>query len=64
MKLEIFDLLGRRVRTLADGYYRPGFHSVEWDQRGSNGALLRAGVFMYRLRAGSFQAQRKMVLLP
>ena len=64
VKLEIFDLLGRRIRTLADGRFRPGFHSIQWDQRDNRGRMLRAGVFVYRIKAGAFQAQKKMVLIP
>jgi Tol biopolymer transport system component len=64
VRLELFDPQGRRVRTLVDGQFPAGFHSVEWDQRDENGRLLGAGVYLYRIRAGAFRAQKKMVLLP
>jgi hypothetical protein len=62
--LEVFDLQGRRRSLLADGEFRAGAHSVNWDRRDANGDVLRAGVFLYRIDAGGFHAERKMVLLP
>ena len=35
-----------------------------WDRRDESGATVKPGVFLYRLVAGSFRAQKKMVLLP
>lgn len=63
VRLEIFDAQGRLVRTLANGGYPAGFHSVEWDHQTSEGKALGAGVYLYRIRAGSFRDQKKMVLL-
>jgi hypothetical protein len=62
--LEVFDVLGRRVRTLVARRYEPGVHTVEWDRRDDRGVRLRAGVYAYRLTAGAFHDQRMMVLLP
>ncbi len=63
VRLEVFDAQGRLVRILADERFAAGFHAVEWDRRDGNGHPLRAGVYLYRVRAGSFHSQRKMVLL-
>jgi len=56
--LKVFDVLGREVTTLVDGELSPGEHSVVF-----NGESLPSGVYFYRLRAGSFVEQRKMVLV-
>ncbi len=63
VRLEVFDAQGRVVRTLAGGAFPAGFHSVTWDQRDASGARVRPGIYFYRMVAGSFRAQRKMVLL-
>jgi hypothetical protein len=63
VRLEVFDLLGRRVRTLAEGSFEAGEHTVQWDGRDANGAPLSAGVYHARIHAGEFRAQRTMVLL-
>jgi hypothetical protein len=50
-RLELFDLGGRRVATLAEGPFRAGVHRVRWEGRGETGAL-PAGLYFVRLRAG------------
>jgi hypothetical protein len=64
VRLEIFDMLGRHVRTLATGEWPAGQHSVDWDRRTETGAFLSSGMYVYRLEAGDFRDQRKMVLMP
>lgn len=64
VRLEIFDLQGRRVQTIADKDYGPGHWNATWNRIGSDGAVVRSGVYLYRLSAGAFRSQRKMVLLP
>ena len=50
--LEVFDALGRRVRTLRDGPDRAGAHSVAWNGRDDSGRRLTHGVYLARLEAG------------
>jgi flagellar hook assembly protein FlgD len=65
VSLEVYDLSGRRVASLLDGWRPAGEHSVEWDQRDRAGSLVRAGVYLYRLRAGDAGTiERKLVVLP
>ncbi len=63
VRLEVFDLAGRRVRTLANGTLGPGALAVTWDGCDAGGRTAGSGVYFYRLRAGSFEAVRKMTLL-
>ncbi len=62
--VEILDLQGRRIRTLARGAYGPGQHTIEWDRRTDHGSRAHAGIYLCRLRAGSIVDQRRIVLLP
>ena len=64
VRLEVFDLLGRRVRTLVNEQRAAGTHAIEWDRRTDGGEALHAGVFLCRMTAGSFREQRRMVLVP
>ena len=41
-----------------------GFQAVTWDRRDEGGSVARPSVYLYRLTAGAFRAQKKMVLLP
>ncbi|HEX7070066.1 MAG TPA: PQQ-binding-like beta-propeller repeat protein [Rhodothermales bacterium] len=63
VSLEIFDVLGRRVRTLADQNWTAGRHSVAWDGRDDSGQGVASGVYFCRARTGSTTAVRRMVLL-
>jgi hypothetical protein len=64
VRLEVFDLQGRRLRVLANRYYEPGYHSLEWDRRATADRSVQPGVYFYRIQAGPFRDRRKMVLLP
>ena len=63
VRVEIFDLQGRKVRTLMDGSMPPGVHRVAWDRVGPNGTRVSAGTYYVRMVAGEFKSQRKLVLL-
>ena len=56
--LEVFDVNGRKVATLALGRKNAGEHHVQFDAR-----QLSSGVYFYRLAAGAFKQTRKMALL-
>ena len=58
VRLTVYDVLGREVRTLVNGEEEEqGAHEVRFD-----GSGLASGVYMYRLQAGGFVQQRKMLL--
>ena len=64
VRLEVFDLLGQRVRVLVAEALSAGEHQVLWDGRDELGARVSSGVYIYRLRAGGdFRQQRRMLLL-
>jgi flagellar hook assembly protein FlgD len=63
VRLEIFDIQGRLLRILADAELPMGQHSVDWDLRAQDGRELGAGVYLYRIQAGAFRDQKKMVML-
>ncbi len=63
VSLKIFNSVGRLVRTLATGDYTAGAYKIVWDARNDAGQRVSSGVFMYELRAGSFVAQRKLLLM-
>ena len=61
--LRVFDVRGRLVRTLVDEVRPEGRHTVMWNGRTANGALLPSGVYFSRITAGDFQKSRKIVLM-
>ncbi len=63
VKLVIFDLQGRHVRTLVDQRQPAGSYAITWDGRNEQGEVIASGVYLYQLRAGSFVQTRKMALV-
>lgn len=59
--LEIFDPLGRRIRTLLEQEQAAGFHDVIWDARNDAGQPVASGVYLYRLQTPNRSLVRKMV---
>jgi hypothetical protein len=64
VRLEVFDVQGRRLQVLANHYYPPGYHAVEWDHRTSSGAAAGPGIYFYRIDAGPLHDRKKMALTP
>ncbi len=58
VKLEVFDVLGRKVATLVNARQSAGVHSVTF-----NASNLASGIYFYRLQAGSFLETKKMMLV-
>src|SRR5262249_59459015 len=52
VRLDVFDVSGRIVQTLASGPLGPGLHTLTWNGTGRTGARLPSGVYLYRLGAG------------
>ena len=63
VKLEIFNILGQKVKTVVDGLMSPGPHTVIWDGNGSHSQRVASGVYFARFTAGDFVKTRKVVLL-
>ncbi len=63
VRLDVFDVTGRRVRTLVDGPLPPGEFEVAWDRRGDGGQRVAAGVYFARLVTESADLSQKMVVL-
>jgi hypothetical protein len=51
--VEVFDMNGRRVRTLTNAFHPAGTHQAAWDGRDDAGEGLPSGVYAYRIQARS-----------
>jgi len=63
VKLEVYNLLGQKVVTLADDFYAVGTHSLVWDGKNNTGEEVASGVYFYRLSLDESTLVRKMTLL-
>ncbi len=61
--IEIFNVLGQRVRTLVNETQAAGSYRIVWDGRTDAGTELATGIYLCRLQAGSHIQARKMLLL-
>ena len=64
VRIEVFDVQGRRVATLTNGRVEAGRHAAEWNGTTESGGHAAAGVYLCRMRAGDFTAQKRIALLP
>ncbi len=62
-RLDIFDLLGRRIRTFADRPLEAGKHSVIWDGADETGSPVASGIYFCKIVAAGEESIRKMVLI-
>jgi hypothetical protein len=63
VEVRIYDVAGRRVRTLAHREFAAGEHVLRWDGSGDDGRPVAHGVYFYVLRTPSFTSQKKIALL-
>jgi len=64
VKLIIYDVMGRQVRTLIGGStLGAGFHVMNWNGLDDKGQRVPSGMYVYRIKAGEFIADKKMLLV-
>jgi outer membrane protein assembly factor BamB len=63
VKLVIYDILGKEVKTLVNSEKDAGSYNVEWNGTNNNGLNVSTGIYIYRINAGSFIQEKKMILM-
>lgn len=64
VNLRVFDILGREVATLVSGEMQSlGQHVVNWNGRNNAGIGVATGTYVYRIEAGEFRDEKKMMLV-
>ena len=63
VSISVYDLMGRKVRTLVSGVQSPGYRSVVWNATNDMGRHVSAGVYIYSIQTGNFIQNRKLVLM-
>ncbi len=59
----MYDMMGRKIRELANGRFEPGYHEAVWDGSDDQGGRVSEGVYIYRLSSSSAPAQMGRVVL-
>jgi hypothetical protein len=63
VKVEVFNLLGQRVRTLLHSQEKAGYKTIIWDGNDESGKGVASGVYFYKVEAGKYNETKKMTLL-
>jgi len=67
VNLEIFNIKGQKVKTLADGNQSAGYHTIIWDGKDNNGRTAASGLYFYKMASesnnGDYTSIKKMILL-
>ncbi|MDH3196994.1 MAG: Ig-like domain-containing protein [Candidatus Krumholzibacteria bacterium] len=63
VRLRVYDVAGRLVRTLVDEERVADFYKVVWDGHDNRGSRVSSGIYFYSLEAGKHRATKKMLLL-
>ncbi len=62
MDLSVYDITGKKVRTLVHRKQLPGERLAVWNSLGDGGEPLPSGMFFYRLTAGDESVTGKVLL--
>ena len=63
VNITIYDMLGRKVKTLINQTQDAGYRSVIWDATNDYGKPVSAGIYLYQIQAGEYISTKKMALL-
>jgi len=62
IKLLVYDVRGRMIRTLVDEKKSPGIYTVKWDGKNEKGLNVESGVYLFKLESGKEVSIRKGVV--
>ena len=63
VSIQIFDVVGRKVKTLLNSNAQPGRYSITWNGTNDYGEPVSAGMYFYQMRTSSFQSVKKLILM-
>ncbi len=63
VKLTIYNMMGKRIKTLYHGQANAGQHQVVWNATNEQGVKVASGVYIYTLEANNFQSMKRLILM-
>ena len=63
VRIDVMNILGQRVRQLADAAYSAGSQTIVWDGTADDGRMMSSGIYLYRLTSDRFSQTRRMILM-
>jgi hypothetical protein len=62
VNIQIFDIQGKRIRSLLDEYQTSGIQSIRWDGKNDSGSPVPSGVYFLHVTAGSETVSKRIVM--
>lgn len=63
VNIDIYNVMGQKITTVANGYYDAGEHNVDWNGDDGEGRPVASGVYFYKMKAGRYTSTKKMILM-
>ena len=63
IKITIYDMMGRIVKTLVNSFQTAGYKTIQWNATDNKNEPISAGLYLYTIQAGKFRQTKKIVLL-
>lgn len=63
VKLEIFNIKGQLIKTLANNFFTAGRHYLNWDGKDNNGNQVSSGIYLYKMQSGDYANIKKMIMM-
>jgi hypothetical protein len=61
--IEIYDLMGRKIKSLVNEKLDPGIYSSNWDATDNMNQPVSGGMYFYQMQAGDFKETKKIILI-
>jgi len=63
VSIDVFDVNGRKIRSLYNGIQIPGQHEIRWDAKDDHGRSMSSGVYLFKVNVNGKQQTAKSLLL-
>lgn len=61
--VEVFNILGQKIKTLVNEEFEAGRHQVVWNGRDDNNREVSSGIYFYRMKTGRYTSTKKMIMM-
>lgn len=63
VQIDIFNLRGQKIKSLVDGEFESGNHTVIWNGKDDENVEVGSGIYFYRMKSGSYTTTKKMIMM-
>ena len=63
VNVTIYDMVGRKIKSLFNGYQDKGYKSITWNATNDRNESVPSGVYLYKIESGKLQQTKKMLLV-